>query len=68
MCGHVNLMRGFGLANTSLAFFSHNLLALRESDLPSAIFLTQEGDIETKGRWDFDRKLFASMTACTPQR
>jgi 9-cis-epoxycarotenoid dioxygenase len=25
--------------------------------------LTQEGDIETLGRWDFDRKLFASMTA-----
>ncbi|KAL9370516.1 hypothetical protein Peur_035656 [Populus x canadensis] len=47
MCGHINLMRGFGLANTSLAFFSHNLLVLGESDLPSAIFLTQEGDIET---------------------
>uniref|UniRef100_A0A2K1Z8A8 Uncharacterized protein n=1 Tax=Populus trichocarpa TaxID=3694 RepID=A0A2K1Z8A8_POPTR len=28
MCGHINLMRGFGLATTSLAFFSHKLLAL----------------------------------------
>ncbi|KAL9333039.1 hypothetical protein Peur_073178 [Populus x canadensis] len=36
MCGHINLMRGFGLANTSLAFFSHNLLALRDKDTKEA--------------------------------
>jgi len=63
LCGQINLMRGFGLANTSLAFFSNKLLALCESDLPYVIGMTQEGDIETVGRWDFDRKLFASMTA-----
>ncbi|KAG6761813.1 hypothetical protein POTOM_035050 [Populus tomentosa] len=63
LCGQINLMRGFGLANTSLAFFSNKLLALCESDLPYVIGMTQEGDIETQGRWDFDRKLFASMTA-----
>ncbi|CAK7329309.1 unnamed protein product [Dovyalis caffra] len=63
LCGHINLKRGFGLANTSLAFFSDKLLALGESDLPYVIDLTQEGNVETLGRWDFDRKLFASMTA-----
>ncbi|KAB5541740.1 hypothetical protein DKX38_014714 [Salix brachista] len=63
LCGHIDLMRGFGLANTSLAFFSNKLLALCESDLPYVISLTQEGDMETLGRWDFDRKLLASMTA-----
>ncbi|KAF9676289.1 hypothetical protein SADUNF_Sadunf09G0123400 [Salix dunnii] len=63
LCGHIDLMRGFGLANTSLAFFSNKLLALCESDLPYVIALTQEGDMETLGRWDFDRKLLASMTA-----
>ncbi|KAL3580956.1 hypothetical protein D5086_018791 [Populus alba] len=63
LCGQINLMRGFGLANTSLALFSSKLLALCESDLPYVIRMTQEGDIETQGRWDFDRKLFASMTA-----
>ncbi|KAJ6985997.1 hypothetical protein NC653_023809 [Populus alba x Populus x berolinensis] len=36
MCGHINLTRGFGLANCSLAFFSHNLLVLGESDLMRA--------------------------------
>jgi len=47
----INLMRGFGVANTSLAFFSHKLLALGESDLPYVIDLTQEGNVETLGRW-----------------
>ncbi|KAJ6897103.1 hypothetical protein NC651_023093 [Populus alba x Populus x berolinensis] len=61
LCGQINLMRGFGLANTSLALFSSKLLALCESDLPYVIRMTQEGDIETQGRWDFDRKLFASI-------
>ncbi|KAJ6410075.1 hypothetical protein OIU84_009553 [Salix udensis] len=63
LCGHIDLMRGFGLANTGLAFFSNKLLALCESDLPYVISLTQEGDMETLGRWDFDRRLLASMTA-----
>ncbi|KAL9416654.1 hypothetical protein AB3S75_039781 [Citrus x aurantiifolia] len=63
LMGHVNLKKGFGVANTSLAFFSSKLLALGESDLPYIINCTREGDIETLGRWDFDEELFASMTA-----
>ncbi|KAJ8767853.1 hypothetical protein K2173_020793 [Erythroxylum novogranatense] len=63
MFGRINLMRGFGLANTSLAFFCNKLLALGESDLPYVLNLTEEGDIQTLCRWEFHRKLFATMTA-----
>ncbi|KAL9354053.1 hypothetical protein Peur_052023 [Populus x canadensis] len=55
----INLMRGFGVANTSLAFFSHKLLALGESDLPYVIDLAQEGNVETLGRWILIQSYFA---------
>ncbi|XWS73801.1 hypothetical protein CRYUN_Cryun02cG0160300 [Craigia yunnanensis] len=63
MIGHFNLMNGFGVANTGLAFFSNKLFALCESDLPYIINLTEEGDIETLGRWEFEKKLLSNMTA-----
>ncbi|KAL5765367.1 hypothetical protein ACOSP7_015984 [Xanthoceras sorbifolium] len=34
LIGHINLIEGYGLANTSVAFFSGKLVALCESDLP----------------------------------
>ncbi|OMO77045.1 Carotenoid oxygenase [Corchorus olitorius] len=61
--GHFNLMNGFGVANTGLAFFANKLFALCESDLPYAIDLTQISDIETLGRWEFEKKLMSNMTA-----
>ncbi|GLT44447.1 hypothetical protein SLA2020_183450 [Shorea laevis] len=61
--GQIDLTEGFGMANTSLACIAEKLLALNESDLPYIIKSTTEGDIVTLGRWDFDRKLLASMTA-----
>jgi 9-cis-epoxycarotenoid dioxygenase len=54
---------GIGLANTSLAFFGNKLYALGESDLPYAVKVTEDGDVVTLGRRDFDGKLFVSMTA-----
>ncbi|EOY13847.1 Nine-cis-epoxycarotenoid dioxygenase 4 [Theobroma cacao] len=63
MIGHLDIMKGIGVANTSLAFVSGKLLALCESDLPYIVNLTQQGDIETLGRWDFDKKLLSNMTA-----
>ncbi|KAL5763634.1 hypothetical protein ACOSQ2_016228 [Xanthoceras sorbifolium] len=63
LIGHINLIEGYGLANTSVAFFSGKLVALCESDLPYILQLKQDGDIETIGRWDFDKKLFSNMTA-----
>ncbi|CAD5328418.1 unnamed protein product [Arabidopsis thaliana] len=63
LTGQYNPVNGIGLANTSLAFFSNRLFALGESDLPYAVRLTESGDIETIGRYDFDGKLAMSMTA-----
>nr|AMJ39499.1 carotene cleavage dioxygenase 4 copy 1 [Bixa orellana] len=54
---------GFGGANVSLGLLGKKLLALNESDLPYIMNLTDDGDIETVGRWDFDEGLLASMTA-----
>ncbi|XP_022728719.1 zeaxanthin 7,8(7',8')-cleavage dioxygenase, chromoplastic-like [Durio zibethinus] len=65
LTGHLDPMKGSGVANTSLAFFANKLVALCEYDLPYAINLTENGDIETLGRWEFDGKpkLLANMTA-----
>ncbi|KAK9275551.1 hypothetical protein L1049_022818 [Liquidambar formosana] len=63
LSGQFNPVNGIGLANTSLAFFGNRLYALGESDLPYTVRLTSNGDIETLGRYDFDGKLFMSMTA-----
>ncbi|WRX18193.1 Carotenoid oxygenase - like 3 [Theobroma cacao] len=63
LTGQYNPAKGIGLANTSLALFGNRLYALGESDLPYALRLTSNGDIETLGRHDFDGKLFRSMTA-----
>ncbi|KAG7546939.1 Carotenoid oxygenase [Arabidopsis suecica] len=63
LTGQYNPVNGIGLANTSLAFFCNRLFALGESDLPYAVRLTEYGDIETIGRYDFDGKLAMSMTA-----
>lgn len=63
LTGQFNPANGIGLANTSLAFFGNRLYALGESDLPYAVKLASDGDIETIGRHDFDGELFMSMTA-----
>ncbi|KAH7561336.1 hypothetical protein JRO89_XS10G0213300 [Xanthoceras sorbifolium] len=49
LIGHINIMEGYGLANTSVAFFSGKLVALCEADLSCILQLKQEGDIETLG-------------------
>ncbi|KAJ4850970.1 putative carotenoid cleavage dioxygenase 4, chloroplastic [Turnera subulata] len=63
LASQFNLANGFGLANTSLAFFADRLYALGESDMPYSVRVTPNGDIETLGRQDFDGKLMISMTA-----
>ncbi|KAL2348739.1 hypothetical protein Fmac_002739 [Flemingia macrophylla] len=63
LAGQYNPANGIGLANTSLAFFANRLFALGESDLPYAVTVTPDGDVETVGRCDFDGKLAFSMTA-----
>ncbi|XP_058223532.1 probable carotenoid cleavage dioxygenase 4, chloroplastic [Rhododendron vialii] len=63
MTGQISITKGFGLANTSLNFFCNTLFAMVETDLPYAIRITEEGDIETIGRHDFDGKAPVNMTA-----
>lgn len=63
LSGHYDPSNGIGQANTSLAFFGNTLFALGESDLPYALRLSKDGDIQTIGRHDFDGKLGMSMTA-----
>lgn len=63
LTGQFDPVNGISLANTSVAFFGGHLYALAESDLPYAVRLTADGDIETVGRWDFDGNLSTSMTA-----
>ncbi|CAI0410160.1 unnamed protein product [Linum tenue] len=63
LAGQFDPGNGIGVANTSLAFFDDRLFALGESDLPYAVRLTEDGDIETLGRHDFDGGLALTMTA-----
>ncbi|WRX27014.1 Carotenoid oxygenase - like 8 [Theobroma cacao] len=65
MTDHMNLMNGFGMANTGLAFFSDHFFALCESDLPHIINLMPKGDIETLGRWEFEKKWSLSFPYLT---
>ncbi|KAF3781290.1 hypothetical protein EJ110_NYTH28596 [Nymphaea thermarum] len=53
LTGQINLINGMGFANTALAFINNTIMALWESDLPYAMQLTPDGDVETVGRWDF---------------
>ncbi|KAI9077841.1 hypothetical protein K1719_040187 [Acacia pycnantha] len=45
-----------------LALFGNRLFALRGSDLPYEIKVIPNDDIETRAHYDFDGKLFRSMT------
>ncbi|XP_077238936.1 nine-cis-epoxycarotenoid dioxygenase 4 [Tasmannia lanceolata] len=63
LTGQFNPLQGVGLANTSVVLFGDRLFALGESDLPYAVRLTEDGDIETVERCDFEGKLFMGMTA-----
>ncbi|KAK6116916.1 hypothetical protein DH2020_049291 [Rehmannia glutinosa] len=58
------LTHGFGVGNTSVALLCGRLFALCESDLPYEVKITENGDIITLGRHDFEsREPFFRMTA-----
>ncbi|KAL1532276.1 ccd4,nced4 [Salvia divinorum] len=55
---------GVGTANTSLALIAGELFALVETDIPYQITVTENGDVATVGRRDFDSpESFQIMTA-----
>ncbi|KAL3682185.1 hypothetical protein R1sor_000207 [Riccia sorocarpa] len=61
--GIVDDTNGTGTANTAMVYHNGRLLALNEGDKPYAVRLLEEGDLETIGRVDYEKKLNHSFTA-----
>ncbi|XP_019426194.1 PREDICTED: carotenoid 9,10(9',10')-cleavage dioxygenase 1-like isoform X2 [Lupinus angustifolius] len=54
---------GRGTANTALIYHHGNLLALNEGDKPYAIKVFEDGDLQTLGMVDYDKRLAHPFTA-----
>nr|AAT68189.1 carotenoid cleavage dioxygenase 1 [Petunia x hybrida]WRM38006.1 carotenoid cleavage dioxygenase 1 [synthetic construct] len=54
---------GNGTANTALVYHHGKLLALSEADKPYALKVLEDGDLQTLGMLDYDKRLLHSFTA-----
>ncbi|GJM95022.1 hypothetical protein PR202_ga11715 [Eleusine coracana subsp. coracana] len=54
---------GFGTANTALVYHHGKLMALSEADKPYVVKVLEDGDLQTLGLLDYDKRLKHSFTA-----
>ncbi|KAM3686137.1 hypothetical protein ACJW31_11G174300 [Castanea mollissima] len=54
---------GYGTANTAMVCHHGKLLALSEADKPYAVKVLEDGDLQTLGMLDYDKRLSHSFTA-----
>ncbi|XP_011087733.1 carotenoid 9,10(9',10')-cleavage dioxygenase 1-like [Sesamum indicum] len=54
---------GFGTANTAIVYHHGKLMALHEGDKPYAIKVLEDGDLQTIGMLDYDKRLAHTFTA-----
>uniref|UniRef100_A0A1D1ZCR7 carotenoid 9,10-dioxygenase n=1 Tax=Anthurium amnicola TaxID=1678845 RepID=A0A1D1ZCR7_9ARAE len=54
---------GTGTANTALVYHHGHLLALSEADKPYVVKVMEDGDLQTLGMLDYDRRLAHSFSA-----
>ncbi|XP_031375049.1 carotenoid 9,10(9',10')-cleavage dioxygenase 1-like [Punica granatum] len=54
---------GTGKANTALVYHHGKLLALQELDKPYALKVLEDGDLETLGMMDYDKRLVHAFSA-----
>ncbi|CAA6653637.1 unnamed protein product [Spirodela intermedia] len=59
----LDLSYGRGTANTALVYHHGKLLALSEGDKPYVVKILEDGDLQTLGLLDYDRRLAHSFTA-----
>lgn len=59
----LDVSQGFGTGNTALVYHDRRLLALHEADKPYAIRVLEDGDLQTIGFLDYEKRLTHPFTA-----